>query len=228
MEKTDSQAVKKRVNPFTSFLNRIGGVFLAPDATFNQIITDNAGFWEPFLLVVLLVAIQGAVIVSFGYRIISAISTLGSLSGAGIGLAFVNVILTSAVFVSIVATLIGWGILSGIAHLSAKYLFRGEGSFAQLMKLYGYAFVPISLIILGTVLFGISWTLWPLSVFLNVIAMFWGVVLMTLAVKHNYKIDTGKAFISSFIGPMIIWLIVTGLLWAWMLLIIRSLTGGAV
>jgi hypothetical protein len=51
---------------------------------------------------------------------------------------------------------------------------------------------------------------------------------MAVAVKHNYKIDTGKAFISSFIGPMTVWLVVVGGMWAWMWLLIRSLTGGAI
>jgi len=33
---------------------------------------------------------------------------------------------------------------------------------------------------------------------------FWGVLLMAVAVKHNYKVDIGKGFISSFIGPMLV------------------------
>jgi hypothetical protein len=228
MEKTGGQVVEKRQNPFVSFLNRVGGVFLAPEATFDQIIADKTGFWEPLLLIILLVAIQGAVVASFAYRVFSVVSAAGSLSGMMPGLGLFSVILVTVVFVAIITTLIAWVILSGIAHLSAKYMFRGEGSFVQLLKLYGYAIVPTSLTILGTVLFELSWTVWPLSVFLSVIAVFWGVVLMAIAVRQNYKIDTGKAFISSFIGPMVIWLIVTGATWAWMLLIIRSLTGGAI
>jgi hypothetical protein len=96
------------------------------------------------------------------------------------------------------------------------------------MKLYGYALVPYSLVILGTVLVGLSWTTWPFAVFFSIVTTFWVVLLMAVAVKSNYKIDIGKGFISSFIGPMLVWLIIVGIFWAWMILIIRSFTGGMV
>jgi len=214
---------------FTSFLNRIGGVLLAPDATFNQIITDRIGFWEPLTLIILLVAIEGAVLASLAYRVFSVVANAVSpLTGVVWDPGFLNVILVIIISAMIIATLVAWVILAGIAHISAKYIFRGEGSFVQLMKLYGYTFVPVSLLILSTVLLGLSWATWPLTLFLNIVATFWIVLLMAVAVKHNYKIDTGKAFISSFIGPMTVWLVVVGGMWAWMWLLIRSLTGGAI
>jgi hypothetical protein len=49
---------------------------------------------------------------------------------------------------------------------------------------------------------------------------------MTTATKQNYGIDTGKAFISSFIGPMLVWLLITGILWAWIWTVISTFTGG--
>jgi hypothetical protein len=128
----------------------------------------------------------------------------------------------------IAAVLIGWIIVAGIAHLSAKYIFRGTGSFAQLLKLYGYSLAPMSLVILGTVLIGISWVALPLTCFFSVIAVFWIVILMMAAVKQNYGLDTGKAFISSFIGPLIVWLIIVGIFWIWIWLAISSFAGGLV
>jgi hypothetical protein len=65
-------------------------------------------------------------------------------------------------------------------------------------------------------------------VFSSIIATFWVVLLMAVAVKHNYKIDIGKGFISSFIGPMLVWLIIVGIFWVWVILTIRTFTGGIV
>jgi hypothetical protein len=230
MEKSSTEpAVKPRRPFFASFVNRIGGMFLAPDDTFSQILTEKVSFWEPFLLIVMLVAIECGIVSSFAYRVFSAIAGLmNPFAGATMPLGLVNVIFASMVFAMILGALIFWVIIAGIAHLVARYIFRGQGSFTQLMKLYGYAFVPYSLVILGTVLVGLSWTTWPLAVFFSITTTFWVVLLMAVAVKHNYKIDIGKGFISSFIGPMLLWLIIVGISWVWMLLIIRSFTGGIV
>jgi hypothetical protein len=132
------------------------------------------------------------------------------------------------ILMMVIVTLISWVIVSGIAHLIARYVFKGQGSYVQLMKLYGYTFVPYSLVILGTVLVELSWTTWLIAVFLSVVTTFWVVLLMAVAVKHNYGIDIGKAFISSFIGPMLLWLLIVGLSWVWILIALRSFTGGLV
>jgi hypothetical protein len=230
MEKTENRMPKKGTGAyFTSFLNRIGGVFLAPDATFNQIIADKIGFWEPLILVLALVVIEAAVLSSLAYRTFSTFMTaISPLTGGFLSPGFLSIALLSMILVTIVVTLIFWVIVGGIAHLSAKYFFNGTGSFVQLMKLYGYSFVPYSLVILSTVLIGISWVTWPVSVFLNIVTTFWFVLLMVVAVKHNYEIDIGKAFISSFIGPMVVWLIMVSIFWVWILAIIASFTGGFV
>jgi hypothetical protein len=230
MEKNSTEPAAKQRRPFfASFANRIGSVFLAPDDTFNQIVTDKVSFWEPFLLVVMLAAIEDAIVSSFAYRIVSAITNVvNPLTGATTPIGLTSIILASMVFMMVTGTLILWVIITGIAHLVARYIFKGQGSFLHLMKLYGYAFVPYSLVILGTVLVGLSWTTWPVAAFLSIITTFWIVLLMAVAVKHNYKINIGKGFISSFIGPMLVWLIIVGIFWVWMLLIIRSFTGGIV
>jgi hypothetical protein len=228
MGKVENETPRKGTGSyFASFLNRIGGVFLAPDATFNQIIADKIGFWEPLVLVLLLVVIEAAVLSSLAYRMFSTFMTaISPLSGGFISPGFLSVALLTMTFVTIVVTLIFWVIIVGIAHLTAKYIFNGDGSFVQLMKLYGYSFVPYSLVILSTVLLGISWVTWPVSAFLNIVMTFWIVLLMAVAVKHGYKIDIGKAFISSFIGPMVVWLIMVSIFWVWILVIITSFTGG--
>jgi hypothetical protein len=229
MEKTQSQtAAKGSGSVFASFLNRIGGVFLTPDTTFNQIISSRIGFWEPLILILLLIGIEGAVLASFAIRVLSAI--MGSLGpvASSTSLGFLTVLPAMMIIMMIASFLILWIIVAGIAHLIARFVFGGRGSFVQLLKLYGYSFAPYSLAILGTVFVGISWITWPLAVFLNIAATFWVVVLMTSAVKHNYDIDTGKAFISSFVGPMLVWLIIVGIFWLWILLLMNSFAGGVI
>jgi hypothetical protein len=227
MEKAEKEASRAiQTSHFLSFLNRIGGIFLAPDVTFSQIIAERISFLEPFMVVILLVGIEAAVVASFAYRLFAAITaSIGSFTG-GASLGFLAVIPWIMLTIVIVAALIFWLVVAGIAHVGAKYIFKGNGSFVQLVKLYGYAFIPYSLAILSTILFGISWATWPISMFLNIATTFWIVVLMTTAVRQNYGIDTGKAFISSFIGPMLVWLLIIGLLWAWMWIAINTIAGG--
>jgi hypothetical protein len=227
MEKTEQETPRPAQEPyFLSFLNRIGGVFLAPDSTFTQIITQKLSIIEPLMLIILLVGIEAGIMASFAYRIFSAFATaFSSVTGTStIGFfAFIPWIMLTMMIIS---TLIAWLILAGTAHISAKYIFKGTGSYTQLLKLYGYAFIPYSLMILSTLLIGISWVLWPISAFLNIITVFWIIILMTTAVKQNYGIDTGKAFISSFIGPMLLWLLIVGIFWTWIWLITSSFMGG--
>jgi hypothetical protein len=228
MEKESAETPKRTWTSF-SFLNRIGGVILAPDDTFPDVITERVGLWEPLLLLILLFAIQSAVQASFAYRVFSAFAgALSPLTGGFAAGGWFSIAVLGMVVATIIGVLIFWVVIAGIAHLCAKYVFRGNGSFVGLLRLYGYSFLPYGLVILSTVLFGISWTLWPISAFLSIVAIFWIVVLMAVAVKHNYRIDAGKAFISSFVGPMTLWLIVMGIFWVWILLMIRSLTGGLV
>ncbi|MDH5754243.1 MAG: YIP1 family protein [Candidatus Bathyarchaeota archaeon] len=229
MEKIGDEMSEKGMSGyFSAFLSRIGGVFLAPDAAFKQIIADKVGVWEPFLLILLLVGIEGAVFASFVYRVILAIAESLSYLTGNVPLGLLGAIPWIMVILMAVVALIFWIVVAGIAHISAKYIFKSEGSFVQLLKLYGYSLTPYSLVILGTVLLGISWATWPLSMFFNIVATFWVVLLMAVAVKHNYNIDVGKAFISSFIGPMVVWLIIVGVFWAWLWLIISSFAGGFV
>jgi len=213
MEEEKTATKGKTTSYFTGLLNRLGGTLLDPHQTFEQMIAEKRGFLEPLLIVFLSHGIQGAIIGSFIARIIFAIyAFLGKWLGeAPHGLiASIPII---AFFVAFIVTLILWAIMTGIAHLSAKYIFKGVGSFSQLFKLYGYASVPYSLIILATVLLGVNFSLSPLSLLLGLISIFWMVLTMVVAVDTNYKIGLGKAFISSFVGPMVVLLILFVALW---------------
>ncbi|MBS7633383.1 YIP1 family protein [Candidatus Bathyarchaeota archaeon] len=225
MEKT-MEVQKPTGSTISRVLTRIGGVLLAPESTYQQVIANKISFWEPLIVVLLLVGVQTAIIASFCYRVIAAIEeSLTSITGAiplGLFSFFAAIVFMGAILV----TLAMWVLLALIAHIIARHVFKGQGSFGQLMKLYGYSTIPCSLQILGLTLFGINWVLWPILVFFHVVALFWIVILMSIAVKQNYNIDAGKAFIASFVGPMTVWLIITGVLWAWVWFTISSFTGG--
>jgi len=213
MEEEKTASKGKTVSYFMGFFDRLGGTLLDPRQTFEQITAEKRGFLEPLVFVFLSHGIQGAVIGSFIARIILAIFTfLGEWLGE-VPHGLIVSIPIIAFFVAFIAALILWVILAGIAHLCAKYVFKGVGSFGQLFKLYGYVSVPYSLIILATVLIGINFSLSPLSLILGLIAIFWMVLTMVVAVDTNHKIGLGKAFISSFVGPMVVLLILFIALW---------------
>ena len=225
MEEEKIASKGKTISYFREFLNRLGGTLLDPRQTFEQMIAEKRGFLEPLLIVFLSHGIQGAIIGSFIARMILAIwAFLGEWLGeAPQGLIVSIPIITF--FLAFIGTLILWVILAGVAHLCAKYIFKGAGSFGQLFKLYGYASVPYSLIILATVLIGVNLSLSPLSLILGLTAIFWTVLVMVVAVDTNHKIGLGKAFISSFVGPMIVLLILFVALWL-MLMGMATMFGG--
>ena len=225
MEEEKTASKGKTVSYFMGFFDRLGGTLLDPRQTFEQIIAEKRGVLEPLLTVFLSHGIQGAIIGSFITRMILAIwAFLGEWLGE-VPHGLIVSIPIIAFFVAFIAALILWVILAGIAHLCAKYVFKGAGSFGQLFKLYGYASVPYSLIILATVLIGINFSLSPLSLVLGLIAIFWTVLIMVVAVDTNHKIGLGKAFISSFVGPMIVLLILFVVLWL-VLMGIATMFGG--
>jgi len=227
MEEEKAASKVKTNSYFAGFLNRLGGTLLDPGKAFEQIIAEKRGFLEPLLVVFLIHGIQGAIIGSFIVRIILAIYVL---LGEWIGEAPVGLIVSIPVitfFAAFISTLILWVILAGIAHICAKYIFKGAASFGQLFKLYGYVSVPYSLIILATVLLGVNFTLFPFSLILGLIAIFWTVLIMVVAIDTNYKIGSGKAFISSIVGPMVVLLILFIALWL-ILLGMAAMFGGVV
>jgi len=63
---------------------------------------------------------------SFANRVISAITGLvNPLTGATLPRGFMNLILAGMVFMRVIGALIFWVIIAGIAHLVARYIFRG-------------------------------------------------------------------------------------------------------
>ncbi|MCP8305348.1 MAG: YIP1 family protein [archaeon] len=218
MKLTDEVSVKYRdPTGFTGFLDRLGGALLEPRKTFDDILTEKRGILEPLLLIVAFFGIQGALVGVFAVRIISSIlALLGPIIGVeqfGTFQAFSFIIPVTTAIVWIIGSLICWFISAGIAHLCARYVFSGMGAYTQLLKLYGYATVPSSLVILGMVLVGLNFPFFfGYFIILCLIAIFWMVSISVVAVERCHLIDPGKAFISSFVVPLVVYLIISALL----------------
>lgn len=206
---------KERKNSkFMGFLGRLGETFLEPGKMFERLIAEKKGFLEPLVIVLIFQGVHGALIGSFIAKIvITVFAFLGSLLGAQMVVpGFVLAIPVITAIVGIICALLFWVILAGIAHITAKYIFKGVGSFSQLFKLYGYASVPNILAIFATLLMGVNFFVFlGYSLILCCASIFWMVLIMVVAVEKSHQIDPGKAFISAFIGPMIILLILLAL-----------------
>ncbi|MCP8318510.1 MAG: YIP1 family protein [Candidatus Methylarchaceae archaeon HK01B] len=215
---TEEVSVKyKDSTGFTGFLDRLGGALLEPRKTFDDILTEKRSILEPLLLILVFFGIQGALVGVFFVRIISSIFTLLSpITGFeqfGTFQAFSFIIPVTTAIMWIIGSLILWVVSAGIAHLCARYIFGGMGAYTQLLKLYGYAIVPSSLVILGMVLVGLNFLFFfSYCIVLCLIAIFWMVSISVVAVERCHLIDPGKAFISSFILPLVVYMIIFSLL----------------
>jgi len=210
---------------FMGFLSRLGETLLEPGKMFERLIAEKKGFLEPLVIVLIFHGVQGALIGSFIAKIIITVfAFFGSLFGAQNAVpSFVSTIPAIIAIVGIICALLLWVILTGIAHISAKYIFKGVGSFTQLFKLYGYASVPNILAIFATLLIGINFFVFlGFSLILCFASIFWMVLIMVVAVQKTYQIDPGKAFISAFIAPIVVILI----LLAFVGLLLSMLFGG--
>jgi len=169
------------------------------------------------LLIIIFFGIQGALVGVFVTRVFSSIITfLGSYAGFeqfGTLQALSSIIPVTTTIMCIVGSLIFWLISTGISHLCARYIFGGMGAYTQLLKLYGYATVPSSLVIFGIILVGLNFFFFAgYFLVLFLIALFWMVTISVVAVERCHLIDPGKAFISSFVLPLVVYLIISALL----------------
>jgi hypothetical protein len=72
--------------------------------------------------------------------------------------------------------------------------------------------VPSILAIFATLLIGINFFAFLIySLPLYLASIFWMVLIMVVAVEKSHQIDPGKAFISAFIGPTVVILILLAL-----------------
>jgi hypothetical protein len=219
--KKDVLVQGKASSSFVRFLDRLGGALIEPRKTFYDMLAEKRGIIEPLFLVVLFFGLQGALVGVFLFRLLSSIAPFMSFMGAEQSRALQTFLLTIPVIITILSVIIAlllWIISAGIAHLCAKYIFKGIGSYIQLLTFYGYASVPSSLVILGMIIVGLNvFSFFVFFMFLFLVAAFWTVVILTVAVERCYLIDPGQAFISSFIVPLAVYFALLALI-GWLFL----------
>ncbi|MEM3382910.1 MAG: YIP1 family protein [Nitrososphaerales archaeon] len=209
----------KSLTSITRFLERLGGILLEPRKTFYDMMQKGMSVIEPLFLIIVFFGIQGALFGVFTVRLLySFLDFLSQFAGTEPLRIFQGsfIIITITTTISwIIAALLIWIISAGIAHLSAKYIFKGLGSYSQLLKLYGYASIPSSLVILGIMLLNLNlFIFFGIFLILCLIAFFWIVVILLVAVERCYLIDPGQAFISSFIVPLVVYLTLSAIIWS--------------
>jgi len=208
----------KTPSGFTGFLDRLGGVLLEPRKTFYDILEEKRSIMEPLLLIIVFFGIQGALVGVFIVRILDSLlpflGPLISIEQLRIFQGSLFIIPIIAAISWIIFALILWIISAGIAHLCARYIFKGMGLYTQVLKLYGYVSVPSSLVILGIILVSLNFSLFfGFSIILCLMAIFWTVLILVVAVERCHLIDPGQAFISSFIAPLIFYTVLSAVIW---------------
>jgi hypothetical protein len=157
-------------------LNSLDGmaqVLVVPDKYFQEVLEKGKAINGLYFLIFFSAF--------FGFMMGSLLSNLG--------LAIIIAILF------IVLGLLKIFIWSGISHLIAKFVFKGEGSFVPTFGLFGYAFVSFTLGIVGLATLMVAGTVFATFLMWLLMAV-WFIVLATVAVATEHKIGVGRAFLS--------------------------------
>lgn len=207
-------------DPRRGFLDRLGGTLTEPIHTFDQMLDEGASFREALVVVALTFGIIGG-IVGFGLARLasSALTFIGPWAGGAIPPQVASqlfLILPAGLALLIfLCVFVFWVVSSAIAHLCARGVFGGGGSYGQLLTLQGYAATPFFLAAVGLALGWWNAALLPYTAFLGLTAVFWPVLLSVIAVERSHRISFGRAFVSAFIAPLLVYLVILmGLGWA--------------
>lgn len=156
-------------------LSRIIGVFKLNAATFEEI-EHNTSLTFPAALIVLLVSL---------------------VSGVGNGLfnGFVNKPFFGGFIGAVLSVILGWLLWSAVTWFVGTRFFKGDADLGQMMRVIGFAYLPMLLSIIPCVggIIGIVWT---------IAAGF-------IAIRQGLDLDNTKAFFTVVIGA-VFYLILTG------------------
>jgi hypothetical protein len=149
-------------------LARIIGVFKLDVKTFEEI-EHNTGLTMAAAVIVVLVSL---------------------VSGVGNGLfnTFRDKSFFSGFLGSLISVIVGWLIWSAVTWFVGTRLFKGEADLGQMLRVIGFAYLPMLLSIIPCVgsVIGIIWTL---------IAGF-------IAIRQGLDLDNSKAFLTVLIGAV--------------------------
>ncbi len=156
---------------------RVIGVFKLDVKTFEEI-EHNTGMTLPAALIVILVSL---------------------ISGIGNGLfnGFIHKAFLSGFIGSLISVLLGWILWSAVTLFVGTRFFHGEADFGQMLRVIGFAYIPLVLSIIPCI--G------------GVIGIIWTIAAGFIAVRQGLDLDDMKALLTVVIGA-VAYLVLTGIL----------------
>jgi len=147
---------------------RIIGVFKLDVKTFEEI-EHNSSLTLPAALIVLLVSL---------------------ISGIGNGLfnGFIHKTFLSGFFGSLIAVLLGWLLWSAVTFFVGTRFFHGEADMGQMLRVIGFAYLPLVLSIIPCV-----------GGFIGII---WAIAAGFIAIRQGLDLDNMKAFLTVVVGAL--------------------------
>jgi hypothetical protein len=201
--------INERVGRF-GFIERIGGALIDPEITFNTIIKRGIGVRGAILNIILFSVVE-ALLFSSAISLILMRVAVFLREWFGFSLASAGwlpwVITPTFIGLKIVLSLLAWVILGGLAHLSARHAFSGEGTYSEILTLYGYGWSAKMPLLAGAALSILTQNPVYLLVF-ALVSFIWILIVWTAAVKVSHGIDFGRAFISVFIVPLVVFTLI--------------------
>ena len=147
-------------------LDRIKGVFKLDVNTFEEIEADESATSQAAIVVLIVAIISG-----IGTAAVS--SYMGANAGGG-------------VIATVLSTLAGWVVWSGVTLIVGTKLFNGKADLGQMLRVIGFAYAPQMLAIipcLGTL-----------------VGMIWSLAAGFVAVRQGLDLDNTKAFLTIVVG----------------------------
>lgn len=149
-------------------LSRIVGVFKLNAATFEEI-EHNTSLTLPATVIVILVSLISGV-------------------GNGIFNGFVRKSFFSGFIGALLSVLIGWLLWSAVTWFVGTRFFKGEADLGQMLRVIGFAYLPLVLAIIPCV--G------------GVIGIIWAIAAGFIAIRQGLDLDDAKAFFTVVIGAL--------------------------
>ena|GEM_PF-5811279 len=178
---------------YRSFVEKLGYVLLRPEETMLKMHKEEGileGLFVTFVFTF-----------SLGVLLGSWMAKLLLLLFPSVGIYALSVPVFSGLLL-FVAAAVFWAVTSLISHVAAKTLFNGRGSFASVLRLTSYSFVPLFLAVLGLLLLEISGLLLFVSILLFAACFFLMVNLASTAVAVAHEIEYSKALFCVVIAPL--------------------------
>lgn len=177
LKEKKKMGIVKLMERCVGFFDDVAEMMISPEVAFKKILDKNA-------------ALKGIYVFIFFSAFVGIM--IGSMIAGVIKNAFLPILFAVIAIIWGLFKLLIW---SGITHIIAKFVFKGEGSFVRLFGLLGYTSVASILLIFGIMTFMLA-TTFLASVLLLVLMDLWILIIATIAVDVEHKIGIGKSFLS--------------------------------